>query len=125
MIRIAGVNLPEHKSVLIALTYVYGIGLYTSNQILKSASIDHNIKCVNLTRDQVKIIHKIVDANYRVEGNLRSDVMKNIKTLIDIKCYRGIRHIKKLPVRGQRTHTNARTRKGKPVTIPGKKKISN
>ena len=121
MIRIFGVNIPKEKNIYIALTYIYGIGVSISKEILNKVRIPHNIKCKNLNEEQIKNINKLIDERYKVEGNLRTQVINNIKHLVDIKCYKGLRHIKKLPVRGQRTHTNARTRKGKSVAIKGKK----
>lgn len=121
MVRISGVNIPEKKLIYISLTYIYGIGHSTSKKILKQAGIPYNTRCNTLDREQVKRINRILDENYEVEGELRSKIFNNIKQLINIKCYRGLRHIKKLPVRGQRTHTNARTRKGKALAIASKK----
>lgn len=123
MTRISGINIPIEKPILISLTYIYGIGKNTSKKILKIAKINFSTKCRKLHEKQVKSINYIIDKKYKVEGELKSKTMKNIKSLIDIRCYRGIRHTKKLPVRGQRTHTNARTRKGKSIAIAGKKKI--
>jgi len=122
--RIAGVNVPANKKVGIALTYIYGIGDIISSEICKKSSINADKKVHELTDDEIIKIREIIDSNYMVEGDLRREISSNIKNLIDIKCYRGTRHIRRLPVRGQRTHTNARTRKGKAVAIAGKKKIA-
>lgn len=124
MARIAGVNVPANKKVGIALTYIYGIGDIISSEICKKSSINADKKVHELTDDEIIKIREIIDSNYMVEGDLRREISSNIKNLIDIKCYRGTRHIRRLPVRGQRTHTNARTRKGKAVAIAGKKKIA-
>ena len=112
MARIAGVDLPKRKRVEIALTYIYGIGRSTSGRILADLGIDPDTKTDDLTEDQVSNIRKTIDGDYKVEGELRSEVAMNIKRLMDLGCYRGLRHRKSLPVRGQRTSTNARTRKG-------------
>ena len=124
MIRIAGVNIPTNKKIRIALTYIYGIGDYTSIQICNKANININDSILNLPDYKIIKIRKIIDSFYFVEGNLKVKISLNIKNLIDIKSYRGIRHVKKLPTRGQRTHTNARTRKGKAIAIAGKKKVT-
>lgn len=121
MARIAGVNIPTQKKVFVALTYIYGIGLVKSKEILEKAGIDAHKRVNSLTDDEVLKIREIIDRDYKVEGDLRREVSLNIKRLMDLKCYRGLRHRKGLPVRGQRTHTNARTRKGKAVPIAGKK----
>jgi small subunit ribosomal protein S13 len=110
--RIAGVDLPRNKRIEIGLTYIYGIGRSTSRRILDKLSIDTEIKTDQLTEDQVSSIRKVIDNEYKVEGELRTEVSMNIKRLMDLGCYRGLRHRKSLPVRGQRTSTNARTRKG-------------
>jgi small subunit ribosomal protein S13 len=110
--RIAGVDLPKNKRVEIALTYLYGIGKTNSNRILKEAEVDPNTRTQNLTEGQIAQIRKILDRDYKVEGDLRKEVAMNIKRLMDVGTYRGLRHRRGLPVRGQRTHTNARTRKG-------------
>jgi small subunit ribosomal protein S13 len=110
--RIAGVDLPKQKRVEIALTYIYGIGRSTSCEILSKINVDPNIRTDDLTESQVNDIRKVIDGEYKVEGELRSEVAMNIKRLMDLGCYRGLRHRKGLPVRGQRTSTNARTRKG-------------
>uniref|UniRef100_A0A7C3J655 Small ribosomal subunit protein uS13 n=1 Tax=candidate division WOR-3 bacterium TaxID=2052148 RepID=A0A7C3J655_UNCW3 len=112
MARIAGVDLPKNKRIEIALTYIYGIGLSSSLKILKEANVDPSIKVKDLKDEDVEKIRKIIEKDYKVEGILKSEVAENIKRLKEIQCYRGIRHIKGLPVRGQRTRTNARTRKG-------------
>jgi small subunit ribosomal protein S13 len=120
--RIAGVNLPSAKRIDIALTYIYGIGLTTSKKILDVVGIDHSKRVHQLADDEAIKIREYIDENHDVEGELRNKVAFNIKQLMDLGCYRGLRHRRKLPVRGQRTHTNARTRKGKAVAIAGKKK---
>jgi len=120
--RIAGVDLPRTKRIEIALTYIYGIGRATSNEILAKAGVDKNIKAVDLTEDQVREIRQVIDRDYRVEGDMRREVAMNIKRLMDLGCYRGLRHRKGLPVRGQRTSTNARTRKGPRRAAIGRRK---
>ncbi len=122
MARIAGVDLPKNKRSEIGLTYIYGIGRSTAQSILNKAKIDYNKKIGELTDEEVASIRSIIQSDTKVEGALRSDVQMNIKRLTDIGCYRGLRHRKGLPVRGQRTRTNARTRKGKRRTVAGKKK---
>jgi len=119
MARIAGVDLPREKRLEIALTYIYGIGRARAREIAKLAHIDGAKKVKELTDLDIAGIRDIIDRNYRVEGDLRSETQRNIKRLMDIGCYRGLRHRKSLPVRGQRTHTNARTRKGrrKPIGV--------
>ena len=112
MARIAGVDLPKNKRVEIGLTYIYGIGRTTSQEILAKLGIDPNTKTDALTESEVSNIRKIIDDSYRVEGELRSEIAMNIKRLMDLGCYRGLRHRRGLPVHGQRTSTNARTRKG-------------
>ncbi len=121
MARIAGVNIPTQKKVVIALTYIYGIGDVLANQIMQKTGIDLKKRVNELTDQEVLKIREMIDADYKVEGDLRREVSMNIKRLTDLGCYRGLRHRKGLPVRGQRTHTNARTRKGKAVPIAGKK----
>jgi small subunit ribosomal protein S13 len=121
--RIAGVNIPTQKRVLIALTYIYGIGLKRSQEILEKVGIDTKRRVNDLSDQEVLKIREIIDRDYKVEGDLRRDVSMNIKRLMDLACYRGLRHRKGLPVRGQRTHTNARTRKGKRIAIAGKKMV--
>ena len=123
MARIAGVDLPNDKRVVIALTYIHGVGPTLSREILKEADIGHDVRAKDLTEDQVSRIAAIIDRNYVVEGQLRRQVAQNIARLRDIHCYRGIRHRKGLPVRGQRTRTNARTRKGPKKTVAGKKSV--
>jgi len=120
--RIAGVNIPTNKRVLIALTYIHGIGPTTAKKIVDKLGIDHARRVQDLTDAEVLQIRETIDADHTVEGDLRRDVAMNIKRLMDLACYRGLRHRKGLPVRGQRTHTNARTRKGKAKPIAGKKK---
>jgi len=120
--RIAGVNIPSHKKIEIALTYIFGIGRTTANKICEQAKIDITKRVNELSEDQIAVIREVIDQNHQVEGELRSEVSMNIKRLVDLGCYRGIRHRKRLPVRGQNTHANARTRKGKAVAIAGKKK---
>src|SRR3954468_24693577 len=112
MARIAGVDLPRRKHVVFALPYLYGIGRTTSKQICKKANIPENKRVDKLTDSEVKVIRDILDADYKVEGDLRREVQLNIKRLMDLGCYRGLRHRRGLPVNGQRTHTNARSRKG-------------
>lgn len=122
MARIAGVDLPRDKRIEIGLTYIYGIGRVTSNEILKKANISPDTRIKDLSEDEVGAIRKIIDAEYQVEGDLRREVSLNIKRLMEIGCYRGIRHRKGLPVRGQKTKTNARTRKGPKKTVGRRKK---
>jgi small subunit ribosomal protein S13 len=124
MARIAGVNIPSAKRVEIALTYIHGIGRTKSVEILAKAKIDLTRRVSTLTEQEVTKLREIIDADYLVEGDLRREVSINIKRLMDLGCYRGLRHRKKLPVRGQRTHTNARTRKGKAIAIAGKKMVT-
>ncbi len=112
MARIAGVDLPPAKRVVISLQYIYGIGNKTAHDIVTKAGVDLATRTKDLTEDQTRAIREIIEADYKVEGDLRRDVTMNIKRLMDLGCYRGLRHRKGLPVRGQRTHTNARTRKG-------------
>ncbi len=112
MARIAGIDLPKDKRIEIALTYIYGVGKKISRDILHKAQIDINKRTHQLSEDEVATIRKVIDDGYKVEGDLRREVTGNIKRLMDIGSYRGLRHRRKLPVRGQRTHTNARTRKG-------------
>lgn len=122
MARIAGIDLPRNKRIEVALTYIYGIGRSTSQKILTTAGIDFDTRSDNLTESEVAQIRTIIDQAYRVEGDLRRDVTMNIKRLMDLGCYRGLRHRRSLPVRGQKTKTNARTRKGPRKTVAGKKK---
>ena len=124
MARIAGVNVPTNKRLIIALTYIYGIGPKFSKDICEKVKIDGSKRVNNLNEDEIIKIREFIDKNFLVEGDLRREVSVRIKRLTDLGCYRGLRHRKKLPVRGQRTHTNARTRKGKAVAIAGKKKVT-
>ena len=124
MARIAGVNVPSSKRLVIALTYILGIGKKFSNDICSTVNIDKNKRVNSLSEDEIIKIRECIDKNYVVEGDLRRSISSNIKRLTDLGCYRGLRHRNKLPVRGQRTHTNARTRKGKAVAIAGKKKVT-
>ena len=121
MARIAGVNIPQNKLVQIGLTYIYGIGNKFSKQICSSLDIPKSKRVNELTHDEILKIREFIDQNFKVEGDLRRDYSLSIKRLIDLSCYRGTRHRKKLPVRGQRTRCNARTRKGKAIAIAGKK----
>ncbi len=121
MARIAGINIPQNKIVSIALTYIHGIGLYSSKKICKKLNISESTRVNQLSEEQVLKIREYIDNNHKVEGDLRRDISVNIKRLVDLATYRGSRHKKKLPVRGQRTHCNARTRKGKAIAIAGKK----
>ena len=121
MARIAGINIPQTKVVHVALTYIYGIGKKFSNDICTKLSISKNTRVNSLTENEISKIREFIDKNYKVEGDLRREVSLNIKRLVDLATYRGSRHKKKLPVRGQRTHSNARTRKGKAIAIAGKK----
>jgi small subunit ribosomal protein S13 len=120
--RIAGVDIPRHKRVEISLTYIFGIGRVSSTRILDALSIDKNIRTQDLTDEQINAIRRIIDAQYSVEGDLRRAVQASIKRLVDLGCYRGLRHRRGLPVRGQRTKTNSRTRKGPKKTVANKKK---
>ncbi len=122
MARIAGVDIPNNKRVEIALTYIYGIGRKSSNDILARTGIDPDKRAKDLTEDEIAKLRDEIENNYTVEGDLRREVALNIKRMVEINCYRGIRHRKGLPVRGQRTKTNARTRKGPAKTIANKKK---
>lgn len=124
MARIAGVNIPTNKRVAISLRYIYGIGPAKSAAICKQLSIPDDRRVNQLSEDEVLKLRELIDREYRVEGDLRREVSMNIKRLMDLGCYRGLRHRRGLPVRGQRTHTNARTRKGKAVAIAGKKKVT-
>ncbi len=124
MARIAGVNIPTNKLVVIGLTYIYGIGRKTSQEICDKLNIPANKRVNELTDDETLKIRELIDSSYQVEGDLRREVSLNIKRVMDLGCYRGLRHRKGLPVRGQRTHTNARTRKGKAIAIAGKKKAT-
>jgi len=120
--RIAGVNIPTQKRVEIALTYIYGIGLTSSQKILQQAGVDPDVRVKDLTDADVAKIRSVIDAEHKVEGDLRREVSMNIKRMTDLGCYRGLRHRRGLPVRGQRSKTNARTRKGPRRTVAGKKK---
>ena len=124
MARIAGVNIPTNKRVAISLRYIYGIGPAKSASICKALSIPDDRRVNQLSEDEVLRLRELIDREYRVEGDLRREVSMNIKRLMDLGCYRGLRHRRGLPVHGQRTHTNARTRKGKAVAIAGKKKVT-
>lgn len=122
MARIAGVDLPRNKRVEIGLTYIFGIGRSSSQKILEQAGVDPNKRVRDLSEEEVGLLRKAIDDDYRVEGDLRREISMNIKRLMDIGCYRGLRHRRGLPVRGQRTRSNARTRKGPRRAIGGKKK---
>jgi small subunit ribosomal protein S13 len=122
--RIAGVNIPTNKRVAISLRYIYGIGPQNAVEICEKLSIPLERRVNQLTDEEILRIRELIDRDYRVEGDLRREVAMNIKRLMDMACYRGLRHRRGLPVRGQRTHTNARTRKGKAVAIAGKKKVT-
>ncbi|MEK9970581.1 MAG: 30S ribosomal protein S13 [Ferrovibrio sp.] len=124
MARIAGVNIPTNKRVEIALTYIYGIGRVKAKEICEKVGLPSERRVNQLTDAEVLQIRETIDRDYKVEGDLRREVAMDIKRLMDLGCYRGLRHRKGLPVRGQRTHTNARTRKGKAVAIAGKKKAT-
>ncbi len=124
MARIAGVDLPRDKRVEIGLTYIYGIGLTRAQRILAETGIDGDTRVRSLTDDEAATLRRFIEANFRVEGDLRREVQQNIKRKIEIGSYQGIRHRRGLPVRGQRTHTNARSRKGRRVAIAGKKKVT-
>jgi small subunit ribosomal protein S13 len=122
MARIAGVDLPRDKRVEVGLTYIFGIGRKTSNNILAAAGINPDTRIKDLTEEEINNLRRIIDADHNVEGDLRREISLNIKRLKEIRCYRGLRHIKGLPVRGQKTKTNARTRKGPKKTVGRKKK---
>ena len=124
MARISGVNIPTNKKINIALTYIFGIGNKVASDICSEASVDITKRVSELNDDELNIIRDVIDQKHTVEGDLRRKISLDIKRLNDLGCYRGLRHRKKLPVRGQRTHTNARTRKGKAVAIAGKKKVT-
>ncbi len=124
MARIAGVNLPSEKRIDVALTYIFGIGKTKAKEIIVKVSLDAARRVNSLTEDEIIRVREVIDQNYEVEGDLRRRVSMDIKMLMDLGCYRGLRHRRRLPVRGQRTHTNARTRKGKAVAIAGKKKVA-
>ena len=123
MARISGVDIPREKRLAISLTYVFGIGRTTAAQICEATGIDPNTRVRDLTDEEVNRVRSFVDQNYKVEGDLKRDVQQDIKRKMEIGCYQGLRHRRGLPVRGQRTHTNARTRKGPKKTVAGKKKV--
>ncbi len=122
MARIAGVDLPRDKRVEIALTYIYGIGLKSSQEIIKESGVNPDTRVRDLAEDEVGRLREVIDKNYQVEGDLRREVQMNIKRLQEIQCYRGLRHRRNLPVRGQRTRTNARTKRGARRTVPGRRR---
>jgi small subunit ribosomal protein S13 len=122
MARLSGVDIPRDKRIEISLTYIFGIGRPTANQILEGCGIDKNTRVKDLTDDEISRLRVWIDQNLKVEGDLRRDISQDIKRKMEIGCYQGLRHRKGLPVRGQRTHTNARTRKGPKKTVAGKKK---
>ena len=124
MARISGVNIPTNKKINIALTYIFGIGNKVAGDICSEATVDISKRVSELNDDELNKIRDLIDQKHTVEGDLRRKISLDIKRLNDLGCYRGLRHRKKLPVRGQRTHTNARTRKGKAVAIAGKKKVT-
>ncbi len=124
MARIVGVDLPRDKRGVIGLTYIFGIGNSSAKDILERANIDEDVKVQDWSDDNINAIARIINEDYTVEGQLRGEVQQNIKRLMDIACYRGLRHRKGLPVRGQRTRTNARTRKGRKKTVANKKKVT-
>jgi small subunit ribosomal protein S13 len=124
MARIVGVDLPKNKRGEIGLTYIYGLGRSSAQKILEKAGVDRNVKVKDWTDEQVGLIRKVINENFKVEGELRSQIQLNIKRLMDIGCYRGIRHRLGLPVRGQSTKNNARTRKGRRKTVANKKKAT-
>ena len=122
MARIAGVDLPRDKRVEVALTYIYGIGLKSSQEILKESDVNPDTRVKDLAEDEVGRLREVIDKHYQVEGDLRREVQMNIKRLQEIQCYRGLRHRRNLPVRGQRTRTNARTKRGARRTVPGRRR---
>jgi small subunit ribosomal protein S13 len=124
MARFAGIDLPREKRIVVGLTYIFGVGRSSSEKILEKAGIDQSIRVKNLTEAQESSIRKVLEESFTVEGDLRSEINLNIKRLMDISSYRGLRHRKGLPVRGQRTRTNARTRKGVKKTVANKKKVT-
>ena len=124
MARIAGVNIPTQKKLGTALTYIYGIGKKLSSDVCKVANVDSNSRVQDLSESEIKSISDVISSSHNVEGDLRREVSGNIKRLKDLGAYRGVRHRKSLPCRGQRTHTNARTKKGKAIAIAGKKKVT-
>ncbi|MCB0995093.1 MAG: 30S ribosomal protein S13 [Acidimicrobiales bacterium] len=123
MARIAGVDIPREKRVVVALTYIYGIGPTLAREVLSATEIDESTRVRDLTDDEVATLRNHIEGTYRVEGDLRREIQQDIKRKMDIGCYQGLRHRRGLPVRGQRTHTNARTRKGPKKTVAGKKKV--
>ncbi len=124
MARIAGVNIPSQKKLGVALTYVYGVGKKVSSDVCEKANVDSNTRVNDLSESEIKNISDVIASSFLVEGDLRREVSGNIKRLKDLGTYRGVRHRKNLPCRGQRTHTNARTKKGKAIAIAGKKKVT-
>ncbi len=124
MARIAGVNIPTQKKLGVALTYIYGIGKKLSDDVCKQAQVDGNIRVQDLSESEIKNISDVIASSHNVEGDLRREVSSNIKRLKDLGAYRGVRHRRNLPCHGQRTHTNARTKKGKAIAIAGKKKVT-
>jgi small subunit ribosomal protein S13 len=122
MARIAGVDLPRNKRIVIALQYIYGVGETRAKKLLEAAGVSPDVRTYDLSEEDVSRLRREIEQNFKVEGALRTEISMNIKRLMDIGCYRGLRHRRGLPVRGQRTHTNARTRKGKAKSIAGKKK---
>jgi small subunit ribosomal protein S13 len=122
MARIAGVDLPRNKRIVIALQYIYGVGESRAKKLLEAAGVSPDVRTYDLSEEDVSRLRREIEQNFKVEGALRTEISMNIKRLMDIGCYRGLRHRRGLPVRGQRTHTNARTRKGKAKSIAGKKK---
>jgi small subunit ribosomal protein S13 len=122
MARIAGVDLPRDKRVEVALTYIYGIGLKSSQDILQESDVNPDTRVKDLAEDEVGRLREVIDRHYRVEGDLRREVQMNIKRMQEIQCYRGLRHRRNLPVRGQRTRTNARTKRGARRTVPGRRR---
>jgi small subunit ribosomal protein S13 len=122
MARIAGIDLPRSKRIEVALTYIYGVGRTSAQAICEKAGVDTDLRTDQLSEGDVIRLREIIEGQYKIEGDLRRDVAQNIKMLMDMGCYRGLRHRRGLPVRGQRTHTNARTRKGPKKTVAGKKK---
>ena len=122
MARIAGVDLPRDKRVEVALTYIYGIGIKSSQDIIRQSEVNPDTRVKELAEDEIARLREVIDKNYRVEGDLRREVQMNIKRLQEIQCYRGLRHRRNLPARGQRTRTNARTKRGARRTVPGRKR---
>ncbi|WP_420447411.1 30S ribosomal protein S13 [Candidatus Palauibacter sp.] len=122
MARIAGVDLPRNKRIEVGLTYIFGIGHSTARNILAETGVDGDVRVYQLSDDDVNKLRRVIESHYKVEGSLRTETSMNVKRLMDIGCYRGMRHRRNLPVRGQRTHTNARTRKGPRRAVAGKKK---